>query len=169
MKQITLLTICFADFLFAPSTKAQKILYGVTAPRTGPADEAFKKRDYATAAKILTDWLDKNPSDVMARRDRAVAFSATGQYAAAVADYESLLKSDPEVAWQNYAKLLSTCPDKKLRDGARAEELAKKILELAQKRDPKSQSVFECMDTLAATYAAQGKFDDAIRWQKQAI
>jgi tetratricopeptide (TPR) repeat protein len=161
--------ICVA-FVFAAAAQGQKMLHGVTVPRQGHADKEIADRNYEAAIRILSKWLDENPTDIEARDDRAFAFRAAGKYREAAADYESLLKSKtPEIAWQSYAKLLSTCPDEKIRDGARAEKFATKILEFTQARFSQSQAVPECMDTLAAAFAAEGKFDDAIQWQKKAI
>ncbi len=57
--------------------------------------------------------------------------------------------------------LLATCPDDKIRNGERALSLAQRLVSI----DPRPGH----LDTLAAAYAANGRFDDAIRTQNQAI
>ncbi len=59
------------------------------------------------------------------------------------------------------AWLLATCPDEEIRDGERAIAIAKEVV--AKEASPGR------LDTLAAAYAAAGRFDDAIRIQEQAI
>lgn len=58
---------------------------------------------------------------------------------------------------------MATCPDAKFRDGPRAVELATKAGELSSWRLP------SLIDTLAAAYAEDGRFDDAKKWESKAI
>jgi WD40 repeat protein/serine/threonine protein kinase len=78
------------------------------------------------------------PGAWLAYRGRAVAYSQSGWFAAAQADYEKaleLLKLAPQSAEarNNLAWFLATCPDASFRDPARAVELANKAVELAPK------------------------------------
>src|SRR5256885_17044178 len=52
----------------------------------------------------------------------------------------------------NLARLLATAADPRVRDGARALQLALEVLERIGKRDPRA------LDTLAAAHAADGRF-----------
>jgi cytochrome c-type biogenesis protein CcmH/NrfG len=72
--------------------------------------------------------------------------------------YLAALKLKPEAPdiLNNLAWLLATCTDKKVRDGSRAVQYARRACELTQFE----QTV--CLGTLAAAYAEAGKFDDAI-------
>ena len=66
---------------------------------------------------------------------------------------------DPKsvAALNNLAWLLATCPDAGVRDGARAVKLAERACEAA------GHKTVALMDTLAAAYAAAGRYDDAVR------
>jgi len=53
----------------------------------------------------------------------------------------------------NLARLLATAPDPRVRDGARALQLALEVCARTGNRDPRA------LDTLSAAYAAEGRFD----------
>jgi tetratricopeptide (TPR) repeat protein len=87
--------------------------------------------DYARAIE-----LDPNgPAGRTARQRRDLAYQGARQYDKALADYGELLKADPKSAetHNNLAWLLATCPDARWRDPARAVELARKAVGLAEK------------------------------------
>ncbi len=59
------------------------------------------------------------------------------------------------------ARLLATSPDEKVRDGRRALALAEPLFQ--------ASPVLENAETLAMAYAAAGRYEDAVAWQKSAI
>ena len=61
------------------------------------------------------------------------------------------------------ARLLATCPDGKVRNGAEAIKYATKANKLAEWKNP------YYLSTLAAAYAEVGKFDDAAKWSRRAL
>jgi tetratricopeptide (TPR) repeat protein len=99
--------------------------------------------------------LDPNYLDAWANRGRA--YGKLGQYDKALADYQVALKLAPANVWtyNALAFLLATCPDVKLRDPARAVELAKKAVQLAP------QDAFSWNSLGVAQYRA-GQYEAAI-------
>jgi tetratricopeptide (TPR) repeat protein len=95
--------------------------------------------------------------------NRGFAYSKKGQYDQAISDYNKALEINPRNhdANNGLAWLLATCPNARYRNGAKAVELAKKAVEL------NPEAIY--LDTLAATYAEVGKFEDAITTQEKAI
>ncbi len=89
----------------------------------------------------------------------------TGRVDEAVAHWKESLEIRPDdMNAQAYlAWVLATSPDASLRDGAKAVELAKKVLEQAGHAD------VVVLRTLAAGYAASGRFSEAIETAQQAL
>ena len=84
--------------------------------------------------------------------------------ARAIEEYREALRFDPQhfEAVNNLAWLLATSKDPGLRDPAGALKLAESMRTI---RPPDALS----LDTLAAAYAAMGRFDDAVRTQELAL
>lgn len=93
-----------------------------------------------------------------------LAAERAGRTTEAIASYRAALTREPShrEAANNLAWLLATVPDPALRDPERAIELARGVLA----RDPGNAYV---LDTLAAAYAAAGRYDEASRTQVQAL
>ncbi len=72
------------------------------------------------------------------------------------------LKSDWPVVFNDMAWLLATHGDAAVRDGDEAVRLAERAVRLTQERHP------ALLDTLAASYAAAGRFDDAVATAEEA-
>ena len=79
--------------------------------------------------------LELNPSIRDVRGSLAAAYVELGQWEEAIAQYNHLVEEGPQIAaaHNDLAWLLATCPDAKVRDAARAVELAKRAVELAPK------------------------------------
>jgi tetratricopeptide (TPR) repeat protein len=89
----------------------------------------------------------------------------TGRANEAVAHWKESLEIKPDNmnAQANLAWVLATSPDASLRDGAKAIELARKVLEHADHAN------VIVLRTLAAGYAESGRFSEAIETAQQAL
>lgn len=106
---------------------------------------------------------------VLARTHRgcAKALWQKGEREAAIRQFRLAVEKDPShdrfsmvdrLAW-----ILATCPDDALRDGAEAVRLAEMACDATKRQDA------SLLDTLAAAYAEQGRFDDAVAVADQAL
>jgi len=96
---------------------------------------------------------------------RGTAHFSKGNYRAAASDFEKATRLSP----RDYDALLSlawfqaTCPEDSLRNATEALEKAKRACELSRWQHS------DALDALAAAYAEIGNFDDAVKYQTQAI
>lgn len=117
------------------------------------------------AIDVASTVLDKDPDNFAARRFRADAYLNIGKHAEAIADFDKALalKDDDESLLNNYAWVLATSPDDKLRDGTRALKMATKAAESSGYETP------HILSTLAAAYAETGDYDNAQKWSKKSV
>ncbi len=119
---------------------------------------AEAQKDFGTAVELSPDnaaaWV--NLGDYQFNR---------GNFAEASRDYRQAIRVNPRYgrAFQSAAWLMATCSDEKFRDPNLAIDSAKKAIELDGQKD------FRYLDTLAAAYAAAGRFDDAVQTEKMAV
>ena len=116
------------------------------------------------AIEILSKIIDADEENARARRRRADAQLSIGGHAQAIADYEAALRLEPDnkTMLNNFAWVLATSPDDKLRDGRRAIELATKACEVTEYKQA------HILSTLAAAYAETGDFKSAKKWIEKA-
>lgn len=95
----------------------------------------------------------------------AIALLQQREYAAAVDTLRAAFIVAPEnlAVTSDLAWILGTCPDDAVRDGAEAVRLSEMV------RDSAKQETPMLLDTLAAAYAEQGRFDDAVTAADRAI
>ena len=122
-------------------------------------------KKYDKAMEVFTSVLADHPDDVDAMRGRADALLNAGRRADAVSDYERALKLQAHDVGilNNYAWVLATAPEDKLRDGHRAIALA---TDACRQTDYKQDYI---LSTLAAAYAETGDFESARKWAAQAV
>jgi tetratricopeptide (TPR) repeat protein len=142
-------------------------------------------RAHSNLAYLLFERGDIEPAleqfSIAARLDpksRQVAFEAAkafnnvatmrvqeGRFEEAIARYREALRYDPtlDAASNSLARLLATCGDERLRDPGESIRLSEASARETGFGDPL------VLDTLAAGYAAAGRFDDAIRMAQRAI
>jgi serine/threonine-protein kinase len=124
--------------------------------RQGRTDEALAD---------MSEHLRLHPDDVMALLFRSALQKQRNDLPAALADLNAAHRAAPDnpQVCNNLAWLLATCSNPQLRDGVRAVALARQACEATEWKHP------FCMGTLGAALAETGAFDEAIRWQTQAL
>ncbi len=105
------------------------------------------------------------PDFAEAHNTLGIALAAGGRLDEAIAHFRKALEISPDfteaindLAWQ-----LATCPEASLRNGAEAVELARRAEQLTGGRQA------EVLDTLAAAYAAAGRFQEAVATARKAL
>ena len=113
------------------------------------------------AAQAIVHWqksLELQPENVETRDQLGAALAQQGRPREAMAEWEKSLEYNPDDgnALNNLAWMLAAAPEASLRDGAKAVQFAQRALQLSGKR---SAMIFR---TLAAAYAENGRFPDAV-------
>jgi Flp pilus assembly protein TadD len=141
----------------ARMTSATTVLaFGNDQEQRGLAANAI--RDYDEAIKL-------DPKDALAYAGRGVALATKGDFDKALIDCAAALIVDPNepFAYIRIAWVRATCPVPKFRNGEVAVSMATKACELTAWKDRKYLGV------LAAAYAEQEDFANAVKWQTTAL
>ncbi len=122
-----------------------------------------KKGQYDQAIQDNTKVIEIEPKHAKKYFFLGVIYGNEGRYARAIQNFTKAIEINPRdaTAYNNLSWLLATCPDAAYRNGNKAIEYAKKAVGLK----PNAESI----DTLAATYAEDSKFEYAISSQEKAI
>jgi tetratricopeptide (TPR) repeat protein len=122
------------------------------------------QKQFEAAVKDFSKALELAPETAIYHTNRGNALFGKGDFKAAVADYSKAVELTPDLtdALNGLAWFLATCPEASLRDPAKAEELAQKLVGLTKTED------WSYLDTLAASFAAAGKFEEAVKQQTRA-
>jgi tetratricopeptide (TPR) repeat protein len=125
----------------------------------------YLQNDIDVAEQWFTEAVAVKKDDPAILIQYAVFLNKTGRAKAAIAQYHKALELDPNEigALDSLAWLLATHPDKKIRDGRKAVELAERACRLTEYMEP----IF--LDCLAVAYAESGQFREALRTARNAI
>jgi Flp pilus assembly protein TadD len=106
-----------------------------------------------------------NPRMAIAHNDLALALAQMGRPQEVIDELSEAVRLAPErpEAFKNLAWALTTCPDRSLRNAAKAVELAQRAVELSDPPKP------EFLDCLAAAYAEAGRFPEAAQTARKAL
>jgi tetratricopeptide (TPR) repeat protein len=133
------------------------------------ADALLRQGQFDEALSHLEKALELNSNYADARNNLGVALSQKGDMRGAIAQWKKTLQIQPDNldANRSLAWALATFPDALLRDGAKAIDLAKKLIErLGHANDAKETTALQI---LAASYAESGRFSEAIETGQQAL
>jgi protein O-mannosyl-transferase len=125
----------------------------------------FQKGEIDQAVAQWRTTLSINPDDGATHTALANALLQKGQLREAIVHYEAAMDLEPVpvLPLNNLAWILSTSDDPKVRNGRRALELAQRAVQLSRAQDPRY------IRTLAAAYAALGRFPDAMETAERAL
>ncbi len=134
---------------------------------------AYAGRGYAwqlklEPAKAIADYSEAirlSPKNAKSYVNRGMAYFAMEDFEQALADYDTAIRLDPKefLALIQRAWLTASCPDPRYRDAKKSMKDAKKACELTEWKDGNG------LEALAAAYAENGDFLNAVKWQQQAI
>jgi tetratricopeptide (TPR) repeat protein len=113
----------------------------------------------------LKESLRINPEQAEVCVKLGIVYNLLGKYELAIQNWTRAAELEPNNAGtlDNLARLLATAGDASVRKADKAIEFARRGCKLTGYKDA------EQLDTLAAAYAAAGRFDDALATAKQAV
>jgi serine/threonine-protein kinase len=139
-----------------PNSVAAYLERGAAHARLGETKQAVA--DYNKAIELA-------PNSTAGDLTRARAYAAMGDYAQAAARFDAARRRGPrdDKALNGFAWFRATCPNSSFRNGPEAVNAATKACEVTKWKDG------HLIDTLAAAYAETGDFQQAMKYEAQAI
>ena len=132
------------------------VFRGIVRTKQGDLEDALKSFNEAIGLQPKLGWIYTS---------RAYVWSAQGDRAKMMEDLDKGIDLSPEVSdtWSDRAWLLATSPDDEHRDGKLAVAAAIKACELSY------WNGFRELDVLAAAYAEDSDFEQAVKWQEKVV
>jgi tetratricopeptide (TPR) repeat protein len=123
------------------------------------------KGDIKKALEDIDESIRLNPKGVRLYTTRAAMLYDSKQYDRSLADVEHALLLNPNDIEAHFARawMKATCPVANFRDGKAAVAAATRACELTRWQRPRS------LTALAAAYAENADFAEAIKWQRKAL
>ena len=126
------------------------------------------RRELAEFEEAMTDYtqaIQCNPDYAQAYSNRGLLFMLLNDLKRATADLKKAVDLNPidEPALNGLARIYATSPQPEPGDGKKAVEFATKLCQLA------GWTNAEYLESLAAAYAQNGEFENAVKWQLQAL
>jgi tetratricopeptide (TPR) repeat protein len=127
------------------------------------AQEHARAGDFGRAAEQFDRLVVLAPEDAQAHLGRGMTLVLAGSYARAREALEASLERLPDHAALGdlLARLLATCPDASIRDGARAVAMAARVVAVEPSVDHS--------ETLAMALAEAGRWDEAVALQRRVL
>jgi tetratricopeptide (TPR) repeat protein len=144
-----------------PATPGARL--ALVAIGTEHARELARGGDFAQAAREFGRLVELSPDDPETHVGQGMALLLAGSYGQARAALEASHERLPDSAALGdlLARLLATCPDAAVRDGARAVVLAERVVEIEPSLDHS--------ETLAMALAEAGRWDEAVALQRRVM
>ena len=145
-----------AALLLDPGYSDAHANVGFVLMEEGRLDEALEHLRIARELGLERDEVHAGMAEI---------FRMRGEVGRAAEHYRKALRLRPgwPLVANNLAWMLATHPDRTLRDGAEAVRISEALCESSEYSDP------AILDTLAVSYAAAGRFGDAVRTADQAL
>ncbi|HSY42608.1 MAG TPA: tetratricopeptide repeat protein [Candidatus Acidoferrum sp.] len=133
--------------------------------RNNLGDALLRTGQTSAAIDQFQEALKLSPQSTMLRNNLAFIFLRNGRVSEAVDEFQQVLEIEPNNvdACQYLAWVFATSPDASVRDGAQAIALARKANDISGGKDP------GILSTLAAAYANNGQFSDALTTAQQGL
>jgi spermidine synthase len=129
------------------------------------ADLYQEKGELENSIIYYSRSLHINPDSPLTHEGLAVSFCRQGMIEKCIAEYRETLRLNPDLrtSLNNLSWVLATTPNEKNRDGVQAVRLAEQACQYTDYENPFT------LDTLAAAYAAAGRYPEAVRTAEKAL
>jgi tetratricopeptide (TPR) repeat protein len=125
----------------------------------------YGKEDHRRAIADLSEAIRLDPANPRAFIERGGAYAQIKNFKYALLDFDESIRLYPNESepFRLRAWVWASCTDAAIRDGKRAVQSATRSCELSAWKDA------DALESLAASFAELGDFDQAVKWEREAI